>query len=104
MGMVPKKEPNNLSYPLGGSVNDAIDPALCAVSYASFDKAVSWVRKFGRGYLLAKTDIEAAFRVSCPWVVQFFALCLKHLACLWNGLLGMFRVCLLFSIRDELRV
>lgn len=69
LGLVPKKEPqkfrliHHLSYPAGGSVNDGIDPELCSVSYASFDAAVCWVRKFGKGALLAKTDIESAFRL-----------------------------------------
>lgn len=47
----------------GGSVNDAIDPALCAVLCALFDRAVAWVRRYGRGSLMAKTDIVAAFRL-----------------------------------------
>ena len=69
LGVVPKKEPNkfrlihHLSFPKGGSVNDAIDPEACTVSYISFDAAVAWVRHYGRGALMAKSDIEAAFRL-----------------------------------------
>lgn len=33
------------------------------MSYASCDVAVVWVKKFGKGALLAKTNIEAAFRL-----------------------------------------
>ncbi|XP_075126878.1 integrase/recombinase xerD homolog [Leptodactylus fuscus] len=47
----------------GSSVNDGIDPVLCSVVYASFDTALSWVRRCGQGALLAKTDIESAFRL-----------------------------------------
>lgn len=67
LGVVPKREPNqfrlihHLSQPKGG-----IDPALCTVSYASFDAlhpSVRWVQRFGRGAFLVKTDIESAFRL-----------------------------------------
>lgn len=50
LGVVPKKEPKklcliiHLSYPQCGSVNEAIDPTLCSVSYTSFDAVVRWVR------------------------------------------------------------
>lgn len=89
LGVVPKKEPNkfrlihHLSHPRGGSVNDSIAPDLCTVSYTSFDTAVAWVQRYGRGALLAKTDIEAAFRLlpvhpdschllGCRWQDRFF--------------------------------
>ncbi|XP_075131988.1 integrase/recombinase xerD homolog [Leptodactylus fuscus] len=54
---------HHLSFPEGASVNDGIDPELCSVVYTSFDVAVAWVRRFGEGALLAKTDIESAFRL-----------------------------------------
>lgn len=41
VGILPKKDwrlITNLSAPTGNSVNDFIDPALCSVSYASFDQ------------------------------------------------------------------
>ncbi|XP_040186277.1 uncharacterized protein LOC120918659 [Rana temporaria] len=89
LGVVPKKEPNkfrlihHLSFPKGGSVNDAIDPEACTVSYTSFDAAVSWVRRYGKGALMAKSDIEAAFRLlpvhpdsfrllGCRWQEEFY--------------------------------
>lgn len=89
LGVVPKKEPHkfrlihHLSYPKGSSVNDAIEPDLTSVSYTSFDTAVSWVQRYGQGALLAKTDIESAFRLlpvhpdsqpllGCFWGGQFF--------------------------------
>ncbi|XP_060127970.1 uncharacterized protein LOC132591759 [Zootoca vivipara] len=69
LGIVPKKAPgefrliHNLSHPKGSSVNDMIPPELCSVKYASLDQAVEIVRKFGPGALLAKCDIESAFRL-----------------------------------------
>ena len=50
VGLVPKKTGGfclitHLSYPLGNSVNDFIDPALSSLSYSSFDNAVSMVKK-----------------------------------------------------------
>ncbi|CAH2246617.1 PREDICTED: uncharacterized protein LOC100494000, partial [Pelobates cultripes] len=69
LGVVPKKEAgkfrliHHLSYPKGSSVNDDIDAALCSVSYTSFDRAVELVRRAGRGALMAKVDVEAAFRL-----------------------------------------
>lgn len=53
LGVVPKKEPgkfrliHHLSFPKGGSVNDAIDQGACSVTYTSFDAAVGWVRRYG---------------------------------------------------------
>ncbi|KAJ1156575.1 hypothetical protein NDU88_009293 [Pleurodeles waltl] len=69
LGLVPKKDPgefrliHNLSAPRGASVNDAIDPALCSVKYASLDGALTLLRKLGQGSLMAKADIESAFRL-----------------------------------------
>ncbi|KAJ1097247.1 hypothetical protein NDU88_002372 [Pleurodeles waltl] len=68
-GVVPKKDPgqfrliHNLSAPRGASVNEAIDPVLCSVRYTTVDQALEKLRVLGRGTLLAKTDIEAAFRL-----------------------------------------
>ncbi|KAJ1166543.1 hypothetical protein NDU88_006943 [Pleurodeles waltl] len=67
--VVPKKDPgpfgliHNLTAPRGASVNEAIDPVLCSVRYATVDQALERLRVLGRGTLLAKTDIEAAFRL-----------------------------------------
>ncbi|KAM3940651.1 uncharacterized protein RB166_000605 [Leptodactylus fuscus] len=98
LGVVPKREPNkfrlihHLSFPAGASVNDGIDPSLSSVSYASFDRAVELVRRAGRGALMAKTDIEAAFRLlpvhpdsfhllGCAWEEQFFVDCCLPMGC-----------------------
>lgn len=69
LGLVPKKEIgkfrmiHHLSYPPGESVNDGIGKEEAAVSYVSFDRAVSLVARAGPGALLAKSDIESAFRL-----------------------------------------
>ena len=86
LGVVPKKEPNkfrlihHLSYPKGASFNYGIDADLCSVVYTSFDAAVNWVRWWGRGTLMAKVDIEAAFRL-LPLNVESLHL----LGCFWEG-------------------
>ncbi|KAM9323990.1 LOW QUALITY PROTEIN: uncharacterized protein PAF06_020242 [Gastrophryne carolinensis] len=69
LGVVPKKERgkfrliHHLSFPRGRSVNDGIDKGLSSVSYTSFDFAPDMVREAGPGALMAKTDIESAFRL-----------------------------------------
>ncbi|XP_063772971.1 uncharacterized protein LOC134909710 isoform X2 [Pseudophryne corroboree] len=69
VGVVPKKTPGvfrliqHLSYPPGASVNDAIPPAHCSVVYQSFDEALEMVRSYGSGALMAKIDVESAFRL-----------------------------------------
>lgn len=62
-GVIPKKhQPNkwrlitDLSFPEGHSINDAIDPALCSLSYISVDQAAMAAFRLGKGSLLAKAD------------------------------------------------
>lgn len=56
--VVPKKITNefrhilHLSYLKGSSVNDATDPKLYSVKYASFDSAVAMVAKLGKRALM----------------------------------------------------
>ena len=69
IGLVPKAEVGkfrliqHLSYPEGNSINDGIDKALCTVHYAKFDDAVHLVSRNGKGALMAKADVESAFRL-----------------------------------------
>ncbi|KAJ1156513.1 hypothetical protein NDU88_009232 [Pleurodeles waltl] len=69
LGIVPKKEQgkyrliHHLSFPKGSSVNDYLEEGTCSVCYASFDEAVDLVRAAGKGALMAKADIESAFRL-----------------------------------------
>jgi hypothetical protein len=68
LGLVPKKEPgefrviHHLSFPEGGSINDYIPAQFKAVQYQSIDNAITLIRQLGPGTLLAKTDIENAFK------------------------------------------
>lgn len=85
LGIVPKKEHNkfrlihHLFFPKGGSVNDSIDPEACLVSYTSFDAAVGWVHHYGKGALMAKADVESAFRLLPVHPDSF-----RFLGCHWN--------------------
>ena len=53
----------DLSFPPDASVNDAIDPALCSLSYTSVELVAGVAAGLGRGALLVKTDIESAYRI-----------------------------------------
>ena len=53
----------DLSFPPERSVNDGIDPALCSLSYVSVDTVAAAAAEFGPGALMAKVDIESAYRL-----------------------------------------
>lgn len=79
LGVVPKKELgkfrliHHLSFPKGGSVNDAIDQGECSVTYTSFDAAVGWVCRYGKGALMAKPVHPDSFRLlGCHWNNEFY--------------------------------
>ena len=70
LGVIPKPhQPGkwrlivDLSYPEGESVNDGIDSELCSLSYASVDSAAQRIIGWGRGTVLAKVDLESAYRM-----------------------------------------
>ena len=52
----------DLSHPHGCSVKDGIDPQLCSLSYVSVDDAVRTIWRLGVGTVLAKFDLESAYR------------------------------------------
>ena len=52
----------DLSSPKDGSVNAGIYREICSLSYPTVDDAVEKVLKVGNGALLAKVDIEHAYR------------------------------------------
>ncbi len=66
---VPKKEQgefrmiHDLSYPVDQSINSSIPHELSTVQYATLDDAVRFIQGLGPGCLLAKTDIDSAFRL-----------------------------------------
>ena len=53
----------DLSFPPRHSVNDGIDPTLCSLLYSTVDEVAGLVARFGPGSLLAKIDIESAYRL-----------------------------------------
>ena len=53
----------NLSAPLYGSVNDGISKELSSLSYIRVDLVAEQVVWLGRGALLAKLDIQSAYRI-----------------------------------------
>ena len=67
----------DLSQPKGASVNDGIESELCSLSYTSVDAAVKIITAMGPGVLLAKFDIESAYRLisvhlaSHSWVLNW---------------------------------
>ena len=69
LALVPKKEPGKfrliqyLSFPKGGSINDRISTEYTEIQYDSIDVVVEKVKTNGRNCLMAKTDIENAFRI-----------------------------------------
>ena len=70
MGVVPKchntgkwRLITDLSFPHGQSVNDGIDATLYSIAYITVDNVATLVARLGRGSLLAKVDIEAAYRL-----------------------------------------
>ena len=74
-GVIPKKyQPGkwrlitDLSFPEGSSVNDAIRPDLCTLSYVTVDQVALKAIALGRGSLIAKIDIKSAYRLIpiCP--------------------------------------
>ena len=86
-GVIPKKgKPDkwrlivDLSSPERQSVNEAIRKDLCSVSYASLDHAVALAKSMGKGYLLAKRDLEEAYLA-----VPVHPSDQRLLAVSWNG-------------------
>ena len=53
----------DLSHPPGQSVNSGIDPELCSLSYISVDRLAMVAASYTAGALLAKIDIESAYRL-----------------------------------------
>ena len=53
----------DLSHPKGHSVNDGIPESLCSLKYITIDDAINQVLLLGSGTLMAKIDIQSAFRL-----------------------------------------
>ena len=52
----------DLSSPMGSSVNDGINPEDCTLHYITVDQVICLVSQFGAGALMAKFDVESAYR------------------------------------------
>lgn len=69
LGIVPKSEPgkfriiHDLSYPKNNSVNTNIPKENSVVQYDTIDWVINLVQHYGPYCLMAKTDIEDAFRI-----------------------------------------
>ena len=70
MGVVPKGHTpgkwrmiTDLSFPDGVSVNDRIDSQICSLQYTTVDRVAHAAQCLGRGALLAKLDVKAAYRL-----------------------------------------
>ena len=53
----------DLSAPRGLSINDGIAPQLCSLRYVTVDEVAAVTTALGRGALIAKLDIESAYRI-----------------------------------------
>lgn len=69
-GVIPKKNrPGHwrlivdLSSPEGGSANDSMDKDSCSLSYTFVDTITSRVAALGKGTLIAKMDVQQAYRL-----------------------------------------
>ena len=89
-GVIPKKGQLgkwrlivDLSSPHGSSVNDGIDPDEFSMHYIHLEQIINMIAKHGRGALMAKFDVEAAYRniavhpddrylLGMKWRGQFF--------------------------------
>ena len=52
----------DLSFPRGYSIIDGIEPSVCSLHYTSVDEACKRIVARGQGAILAKFDVEGAFR------------------------------------------
>ena len=53
----------DVSFPPGNSVNDGIDPAICSLRYTTVEDVASVAAQLGPHTLMAKIDIESAYRL-----------------------------------------
>ena len=86
LGAVPKRESgefriiHDLSYPKNNSVNSFIAKENAAVTYETLDHFIALLKQVGKGALIAKADIENAFR-NIPVHPSAYPL----LGMYWNG-------------------
>ena len=100
-GVIPKAhQPNkwrlivDLSHPAGRSVNDAIPKHLCSMSYISVDDTTEKIITLGPGALLAKIDVQSAFRLILVHPADCHLLAME-----WRGSIYI-DTCLPFGLRS----
>ena len=95
----------DLSSPAGSSVNDGIDPHEFTLHYITVDQIICLVSQFGRGALMAKFDVESAYRnvpvhpserylLGMKWRNQFYVdlalpFGLRSAPCIFNSIADM---------------
>ncbi len=90
IGLIPKPHSDrfrlivDLSHPRGHSVNDGIDPALCSLSYASVQDAVSFIAQLGVNTQLIKLDLKNAYRILPIHPDDMSLLGITWQNCLWT--------------------
>ena len=95
-GVIPKKhQPGkwrlilDLSSPDGHSVNDGIRKDPFTVQYMKVDDIIDRIMTLGRGTLLAKVDVESAYRIIPvhPLMIVIFLACNGKAITLWTPFL-----------------
>ena len=84
----------HLSAPEGSSINDFIDKEDFPIHYATVDDAVAMVSRYGKGCMMAKIDLKAAFRM-VPIAAEEWDLLGLH----WKGKYYV-KTCLPFGLRS----
>lgn len=95
LGLVPKQKQgefrviHHLSYPNGSSINDGISKDDATVCYQTSDDAVTLIKKYGKGALLAKTDMVTKIYRFIQMITSYWALLLEMIStmtkhCQWD--------------------
>lgn len=104
LGVVPKSSPgkfrliHDLSFPFQDSVNSHIPDESAKVQYDTIQSVLELVKRFGKGCLMAKTDIEDAFRI-----IPLHPNCYKLLGICWEGVFYYDR-CLPMGAKSSCRI
>lgn len=104
LGLISKSTPgkfrfiHDLLFPASDSVNSHIPDEEAKVQYDTIYSVIELVKKFGQGCLMAKTDLEDAFRV-----IPIHPSCFKLLGFSWNDEFYFDR-CLPMGARSSCRI
>ena len=122
IGLIPKKETNkyrmihDLSYPHSEGVNVFISKEDSTVSYETLDTVIALLIEVGRNALMAKSDIEEAFRIipihpsdywllGLSWDNQFYYdKCLAMGASVSCRIFESFSTALQWSLKNKLNI